>query len=811
VIAGRGYGKTVEVAAFAMNADERLVWMHINELDCVPDHFWISFTRATEEEFPNLGRCFESLGYPDTPAKFDSFVHMFAGEIYSGPRVLFVVDDYGLVSESEIKLFFENIIRENLDNFCLIIISSAKIGIGEHGLWVNGLFQITADDLRFTLDETHALFSMYGHEIDDDRLREIDSRTEGWPAVLYLLSQGFDPDRSYDVPNARLHIINSMFEREFFLSFSFPMRKLLVKLSLVRSFSFDLVKEIGGCDIDEAWAAVRANMFIAYDVSSGLYTFQHVYGDFLADRQYMLSDGERRELWQKSGEVFLSAGYSLEAIECFNRIGMYDRMLAAIAKYSRRNPTYSRGRANYLLEKIEPLPPEFVEQNPLASCIKAVIYINIAEFDRAYEILLETDAVLSSSPTPEDRILRGEVCLMMGGINMLRMRTVFVDFFKRASECLPDGVSVGWARPWTGNGGIFMMEDNLTGALERMEAAVREAVPHLVRAARGDGGGLDCLFSAEARYMTLDLDSAKRSALEAMYATAGAGQHETLCCARLLLAQIALMRGDYGGFGGQVEYVRDYIDERGLRDLYELRDCAMAWMYLTVGDSDRIAGWIVQHDTAESGGREMVVLAGYLLDRGKYNELLALLSHMEKFFENRGGWRSLNKTFILSAGAYMRLGDAPAALSAFWRAYDMSYANGILAPFVEEAAISRGMSKAVRANGGSRFDGEWLDDIRRKSIIHARKLTSVAREYRKRGEVSAASGRNGGIVKLSRRELEILNGLSLGMTRDEIANINGLSINTVKSVISSLYNKLGAVNGADAVRIATSLKILNIE
>jgi LuxR family maltose regulon positive regulatory protein len=54
-------------------------------------------------------------------------------------------------------------------------------------------------------------------------------------------------------------------------------------------------------------------------------------------------------------------------------------------------------------------------------------------------------------------------------------------------------------------------------------------------------------------------------------------------------------------------------------------------------------------------------------------------------------------------------------------------------------------------------------------------------------------------VNLSRRELEVLTGLSHGMTQEEIASVSSLSVNTVKSVIRSIYNKLGAVNKAGAV------------
>jgi LuxR family maltose regulon positive regulatory protein len=63
-------------------------------------------------------------------------------------------------------------------------------------------------------------------------------------------------------------------------------------------------------------------------------------------------------------------------------------------------------------------------------------------------------------------------------------------------------------------------------------------------------------------------------------------------------------------------------------------------------------------------------------------------------------------------------------------------------------------------------------------------------------------------ASLSRREKEVLTGLSQGFTRNEIAGLFSLSVNTVKSIIRSVYNKLGAVNRADAVRIATQLGLL---
>jgi LuxR family maltose regulon positive regulatory protein len=49
------------------------------------------------------------------------------------------------------------------------------------------------------------------------------------------------------------------------------------------------------------------------------------------------------------------------------------------------------------------------------------------------------------------------------------------------------------------------------------------------------------------------------------------------------------------------------------------------------------------------------------------------------------------------------------------------------------------------------------------------------------------------------------------MTQEEIASVSSLSVNTVKSMIRSVYNKLGALNKADAVRIAAAKGFVGIK
>jgi LuxR family maltose regulon positive regulatory protein len=805
VISGPGYGKTCEMASFAKDAQVRLVWMHFSLLDNFLEHFWNNFVLAVSEELPNVAKQFDSIGFPDNLSKFEWFIQLFAGEIYSGEQVLFVADNFEHITSDEVKFFFESLIKARLENFCLTLISSARTDIGIAALG-SGLYQITSDDLKFTRDETRELFAAQGHELAPDKLLELDRLIGGWPVALHLISQNFDPDRMYGVPEAKLDVIGAMFEREFFSGYSPEIQRLLVKLSLLQSFPFEIVRNIG-CDTDEAVSVLAENIHVARDYSSRLYTLQKMYRAFLASKAPALGDEETREFWRVSGETFLSLGRSLEAIECFENCGEYEKMFKSITEYSRSTIAYSRERANYFLRKFELLPAEFMERNPYAEYMKAMMLINNLEIDSAYEIIVSLEKKLADAGTREERELLGDVYWLMGSLNMLNCDTRFVEYFRRCAECFPNGSPVRASFLHVGNIFVFNPGSSRAGEIERMERAMHEAMPYFTKVARGGGSGLEHLFSAEAGYFTFDFNKAKQSANMAIHTASAAGQHDILCNAYVILAKTALMQGSYDEARGHIDFVSDYINERELTMLYDLRDCALSGMYVYVGDFDRVARWITspavinQTQSPIFRGRDHLIHAEYLLGTQKYDELLALLKYIEAFYKLQGRWVCVLKCLILHALAHLKTGDAESARSAFRSACDMARENYVITPFVECSGLMRGLVEAARGPEHG-FDPVWLDDIHRKSSTFAKRQSLITKEHLEREGVPYSG------QKLSKRESELLRNLSQGLTREEIADVNSLSINTVKRVIKNVYNKLGAVNRADAVRIATARGIL---
>jgi LuxR family maltose regulon positive regulatory protein len=145
--------------------------------------------------------------------------------------------------------------------------------------------------------------------------------------------------------------------------------------------------------------------------------------------------------------------------------------------------------------------------------------------------------------------------------------------------------------------------------------------------------------------------------------------------------------------------------------------------------------------------------------------------------------------------------DKDGAFAALKAAYELAFPNELFMPFIELGKDMRALTDTALRDSLPGFPREWLEKARATASAYAKKIFTVAKQYRPaaslRGEESL--GKN-----LSHRELEVLANLFQGMTREEIAGASSLSVNTVKSVIRSTYNKLGAINKADAVRIAAS-------
>jgi LuxR family maltose regulon positive regulatory protein len=241
----------------------------------------------------------------------------------------------------------------------------------------------------------------------------------------------------------------------------------------------------------------------------------------------------------------------------------------------------------------------------------------------------------------------------------------------------------------------------------------------------------------------------------------------------------------------------------------------IGWFYAQIGQPGKLAAWL-KDDFEESDlnsmihGMELLVKAKYHFAEQHYDTALATLEGREEKY-NLGIFvlGRLEKKVLETICRY-RLGDKKGAYGALEAAWEQAHPNGLYMPFTELGRDMRNLTEEALKDGATAIPPVWLERIRLNASSYGKKLFQAAEKYRnleQKPEQEHPAVRSG----LSRREIRILTDLSNGMTREEIAEDTAVSLNTVKIAIRSIYNKLGALNRADAIRIAVRRGIIKNE
>jgi DNA-binding NarL/FixJ family response regulator len=163
---------------------------------------------------------------------------------------------------------------------------------------------------------------------------------------------------------------------------------------------------------------------------------------------------------------------------------------------------------------------------------------------------------------------------------------------------------------------------------------------------------------------------------------------------------------------------------------------------------------------------------------------------------------------VLEALCRYQMGDKASAYKALEKARVFAGPNGFFMPFAEKGKDIRALATQALKDRAA-IPEAFLEKIRNLSSAYAKKYVRVAEHFSATPEYSSFNRLEG--LALSRREQDVLTALFQGLTQDEIALSVSKSVNTVKSVIKRIYEKLGAANRADAIRIAMSRGLLEWE
>jgi LuxR family maltose regulon positive regulatory protein len=822
ITAGAGYGKTQAVYSFLQTTKAITTWLQFSERDNIRDRFWENFTAAIGFINGDSARRLRALGFPGTERQFDRYLAIPRNDIISHARYIFVYDDFHLIHNQDVLRFMEHSVLSSFPNIVSIIISRTSFNLA--GAKLPESARISGEDLRFTEEETARYFTLQGIAATRKTSAAVCRDTEGWAFAIHLSALFLkrlpvsDPLREiHKLPGMHSNIFR-LLETELMGSISPELRKFLIKLSLPDFLPQELLESLDPRRrlIDEMKKNVS---FVRWDSYSGAYSIHQLFLEYLTGLQGELEESEKQEVYRCAARFCLAKGRQLSALSYYEKAGDYDSIIEIL---DRLPVILSNHTAEIVKELLDRAPEALYRENPMLQTLYGKIRLSLGSFAECKESLRRHIGKLeeSSASLPRDEELRLRAILSsyvyLGFAGYITSTDTgdysYVEDMKRAASYQTLGARMpGNPAPEVMLGSYMCRvregePEKVIPYLRAMEAGASYAA----QAFDGSWYGLADLAWGEYLYFRAELPEAEARLRDALRKAREQKQYEIENRSLFYLLRIALYRGGDSDAGEFLESLAAQRNQEYYSGRFTRYDIIMGWYYTQIGEPERIAAWL-KNDFEDSDlnsrgrGLEILVKSKYNLCKKNYPAALASLSGRKDFEEEL----LLGRLESLALEAVCRCAgrDREGALDCLRELYEAGNKSGIIMPLNELGRFTRNLADWALKQPLGGLDRRWLLDRRRNAAAYAKKIFAAAdgREKRPAAKTRNAAPPWGGRQDLSRREREVLDCLSRGLTRPEIAENLSLSINTVKSLIRSIYNKLGAVNRSHAIRAAAAL------
>jgi LuxR family maltose regulon positive regulatory protein len=841
VIAGAGYGKTQAVYSFLQRHHFTTAWMQFSERDNIQERFWENFTATVSFIDKKTAQRLGEHGFPGTGRRFGHYLDIPREEVDPQAHYVFVYDDFHLIQNEEVIRFMKQNITTHFPNIVSIIISRTASGLDIAALDSRQIHTgITEEDLRFTVEETAEYFRMQGLEVSHQTIAQVCRDTEGWAFATHLstlflkrLSVPTMMMEGHALPGMRSNIFR-LLETEVLAGLSPEMQKFLIKLTLIDFLPRDLLESL---DLHKGLMAEieKIGSFLRHDPYSDTYRVHHLFLEYLTRRQAELGEQEKQEVYHAAARWCINNDRRTDALNYYEKAGDYDSIIEILDKFPLIFPKHT---AVHLKAMLDRAPEALYRENPMLETLCLKVFLSLGLFDecrlRLQKHIRRLEESLPADPAPRGteeicRALRD--CYLYLGFVGLITSTDTGDYgydgdFEQAARYSSRCTHV--SRP---PASVVMLGSYICRVRDPEEektafylAALERSVPFGVRAFGGCMYGMDDLARGEYAYFRGDMTNAENLVRRALGKARERDQYEVENRSLFYLLRIGIYRGDLQGVKDALASLEDQRKQEYYRNRLIHYDIIMGWFYTQTGEKEKLAPWL-KNDFEESEinergrGLEILVKAKYHLGEKKYPAALASL--MDRRDVEGGLLFGRLETLALEAVCRYNARDLEGAAAVLQSACQLALSSGITVPFAELGRHTRSLMDWALKESIPGVKAEWLADQRRDAAAYAKKLFSLAGVLKERA-ISREGHRTGqGHVSfqrypvsqpgLSRRELEVLSCLSRGLTRTEIAGMLSLSINTVKSVIRSIYNKLGAVNRSHAIQAAAEAGLLKGE
>lgn len=842
-----GYGKTTLLVDWLHQSNQPFTWLSLDNDDNDLQRFFTYLVAALQQIDPALGEATLSLlASPQLPT-----VSLLATTLINdianlaGPFFL-VLDDYHVITAPAIHEAVKFLLEHQPPQLRLVVATRIDPPLPLARLRVRGhLTELRTDDLRFSLDETDALFQQAHLRLKSEAIHTLSARTEGWIAGLQMAAlsmQGWDDTTIAEFVatfSGSHHYVIDYLVDEVLRRQPAEVRDFLSQTAILDRFNAALCEAVTGHPDSRAILAQleRSNLFlIPLDQQRQWYRYHLLFADALrveldADPQQNLARHRRAAAWFKAHGFVRDAIKHALAAEAWTEAGQLIIVASDEALYH-----FELGLLGSWLDK---LPDATVLADPELALIKArVAYttgqpaVSMAIIDslagvsaadlpsRSWARLVSLRAVLATvRDAPEaPRLVREALTLTGEDDPMFRQHNlVILGLVQRlegdtvgASQSYREGVRLGSALSVPAYT-MHITHDLAFSLIEQGKHSEAQVLCETTRNTRADGRGQPFLTSdllaiplAAIAYEVNDLAKARELALHGREAQRNLRQERNVGmeCLRVLI----MTGAGLGDWEAAWRFIRE-----AKRGVYTYPWFAPfiavleADLHLLRGDIEAAERWAAtvplsfEDKNDEIREPRYFTYARLLIARRQFAEALRLLARLERQVREGGRLLRFITVRILQALAEEGLGHQEAARSLLSEAVGIAAPHGFTRRFLDEGPAIVELLAAVRHNAP-----DFVDRVLQASGAAA----PVVVLSQPAGAATAILSRPVMPETLTEQELNVLHLLAEGLSYDGVAERLVISRSTAKWHIHNIYAKLGVNDRLRAIMRAQELNLL---
>jgi len=801
VSAPAGSGKTTLALEWLANNNARVAWLSLDEDDNDPIRFINGFVASLHEAKIKIT-------IPSGQRDIKTIVTEIINQFDETEIVTLVLDDYHLIKETSIHTAIAYLLDHIPALFQLALVTREEPPLPLPRLRARGqLREFHIVDLRFTLEETKQyLNQVMGLNLSNEQIRSLEQHTQGWAAGLQMAALSLQSNSQQSIPNTHeIQFITEYLLTEVFNHQPADVQTFLLNSSLPEKFSPALCKAIFTGDADQMVANIeKSNLFItALDMWR---QYHPLFREFLQAQLKNKFPERVPELHNKICRRLEETGYTAEAIP--HAIATADfntaaRLIAVLA------PDYfQRGELVTLRRWLDLLPDSVKWAHPRLCLTQIWLMLDS-------NLQVDAQAYLDRLSSFLENNLGGEFLAVRAlHAAMTHQPELALEFARQAQESpeardpfIQTYVSFGLGAAQKMGFNLFQAEQSFRTSLSLADAAGNT---YIAVSALGN--------ISDVQYMQARLSDAERTCREALqryssYAPDSNDWYWTLArsayqkdeqaealelinqaidlCAEwqnssIQHARALWQRALIHNALGMKKAMHDDLEQadlmaRSLQEKLILRTIIRQQVLFAVENHEaaEVPQWLSA--LAEFGEEPFPFYFAYTkgrvyLSEGKPKEANSVFQAAIKYLDEQDYTLIRIEVLIWKAIALQQLGETIQAVQALNCAIKLARPDGVIRPFIDAQEGLKPVLKAIGHNLGR--------DKFAQALV---KLMGNSQQVE--GPV------------LTRREKEILQLLAIGLSNQEMAEKLFIAEGTLKRHIANLYQKLGAHNRTQAIRL----------